>query len=99
MSQPKDTIAIQDQPAKFECLVDAQPKAKLSWLINGRELNAKDGVKFETDAKTSANFLVIPKVTAVNFGTYTIKASNSVGEAECSFNLDVLGNLTLTSHI
>lgn len=90
ITQPKDTIAIQDQPAKFECLVDALPKPKLVWLLNGKELTNKE-VKFETDAKTSANFMVIPKVTSTNFGTYTIKASNPVGDAECTFNLDVLG--------
>lgn len=93
ITQPKDTIAIQDQPAKFECLVDALPKPKLTWLLNGKELTNKE-VKFETDAKTSANFMVIPKVTSANFGNYTIKASNSVGEIECSFNLDVLGKLS-----
>ena len=94
VTQPKDTIAIQDQPAKFECLVDALPKPKLTWLLNGKELTNKE-VKFETDAKTSANFMVIPKVTSTNFGTYTIKASNSVGEIECNFNLDVLGKQKL----
>lgn len=91
MTQPSDTIAIQDQSAKFECLVDSLPKAKLSWYLNGKELTVKEGVKFETDAKTSANYLVIPKVTASSFGKYTIKASNNVGEIEHSFNLDVLG--------
>jgi hypothetical protein len=92
LTVPSDTIAIQDQLAKFECLVDATPKAKITWLLNGKELTNKDNVKFETDAKTSANFLVVPKVTASNFGTYTVKASNSVGEIEHNFKLDVLGN-------
>jgi hypothetical protein len=91
LTVPKDTIAIQDQTAKFECLVDSQPKAKISWLLNGKELTNKDNVKFETDAKTSTTYLVIPKVTSNNFGKYTIKASNTVGEVEHNFNLDVLG--------
>lgn len=67
------------------------PKAKLTWLLNGKELTNKDNIKFETDAKTSATFLVIPKVMASHIGTYTIKASNNVGEIEHSFTFDALG--------
>lgn len=91
LSQPQNTIAVQDQSARFECLIDALPKAKVTWLLNGKELTNKDNVKLETDAKTSANVLVIPKVLASHCGTFTIKASNSVGEVEHSFNLDTLG--------
>lgn len=91
MTKPENTIAIQDQPAKFECLIDALPKPKLTWLLNGKELTNKDNVKLETDAKTSANYLVIPKISSSHLGTFTVKASNSVGEVEHSFNLDVLG--------
>ena len=67
------------------------PKPKLTWLFNDRELTNKDNVKFETDAKTSANYLVIPKVAVANIGAYIVKASNSVGEIEHTFKLDVLG--------
>ncbi len=60
--------------------------------MNGKELTNKDNVKFETDAKTSVNFLTITKVLASHIGTYTVKAANNVGEAEHSFNFEVLGN-------
>ena len=59
--------------------------------MNDKELTAKDGFKFETNAQTSVNSLVLAKVTSTHFGKYTIKASNSVGEIEHSFNVDVLG--------
>lgn len=91
MNKPENTVAIQDQPAKFECLVDSMPKAKLTWILNGKELTPKDNIKFETDAKTSATFLVIPKVAASHVGTYTIKASNNVGEVEHTFTFDAFG--------
>ena len=91
LSQPQNTVAVQDQAAKFECLIDALPKAKVTWLLNGKELTNKDNVKLEVDAKTSANILTIPKVLATHMGSYTIKASNSVGEVEHTFNLDTLG--------
>jgi hypothetical protein len=72
------------------------PKAKLTWLLNGKELTNKDNIKFETDAKTSVTFLIIPKVMASHIGTYTIKASNNVGEIEHSFTFDALGDLCLS---
>lgn len=83
---------MQDQQARFECLVDALPKAKISWYLNDKELTAKDGFKFEINAQTSVNSLILPKVTSNHFGKYTIKASNTVGEIEHSFSVDVLGN-------
>jgi hypothetical protein len=64
----------------------------LTWLLNGKELTNKDNVKFETDAKTSAVFLVIPKVMPSHIGTYTVKATNNVGEVEHSFTLGANGN-------
>ena len=55
----------------------------------------KDNIKFETDAKTSVTFLIIPKVMPSHIGTYTIKASNNVGEVEHSFTFDALGDYYL----
>jgi len=89
--KPKNTIAIQDQPIKIDCLVDAHPKAKLTWIVNGKELTGKDNVKFEIDPKTNSNLLVIPKVNAAaHLGKYTVKATNVVGSVEETFELDVL---------
>lgn len=91
ITKPSDTIAIQDQPARFECTIDAFPKAKISWYLNEKELTLKDNVKFENDAKTSASNLVIPKVLASHLGKFKVKASNTVGEIEHVFELNVLG--------
>ena len=89
---PSDSVAVQDTLARFECIIDAMPKPKLQWFLNDKELSVKDNVKFETDAKTSANVLVIPKISTVFVGSYTVKASNSVGDAEHKFQLNVNGN-------
>ncbi len=91
MTFPSDTVAKQDTLVRFECLVDAFPKAKLTWQINGRDLTNKDNVKYENDQKTGSSALVIPKVLSSHGGAFTIKASNSVGEIEHSFKLNVLG--------
>lgn len=91
LSRPENTVVVQDTQARFECLIDASPKPKVTWSLNGKELTNKDNVKIEVDQKTLANCLVIPKVLASHLGTLTIKASNNVGETEHSFNLDILG--------
>ncbi len=80
---------------RFECIVDAMPKPKLQWFLNDKELTVKDNVKFETDAKTSAYIMVIPKVSVAFIGSYMIKVSNSVGEAEHKFQLNVNGKQIL----
>lgn len=72
--------------------MDALPKAKVQWFLNDKELTAKDGVKIEMDAKTSGYNLVIAKVMASHLGKYRVKASNTVGQVEHSFELNVLGN-------
>ena len=90
LTKPENTVGIQDQAIRFECLIDALPKPKLAWLLNGKELTNKDNIKFETDAKSGSNALVIPKIMASHMGTYTIKASNSVGEVEHTFDLNTL---------
>jgi len=71
------------------------PKPKLTWYLNGKELTIKDNIKFETDAKTTANILVIPKVSSLHLGSDNIKVSNSVGEIRHTFNMDVLGKTGL----
>jgi hypothetical protein len=92
LTKPEDSVAVQGQSLKFSTTVDSLPKAKVQWFLNDRELTAKDSVKIEVDAKTSACNLVIPKILAVHLGKYRVKASNSVGEAEHTFELNVLGN-------
>jgi hypothetical protein len=79
-----------DSSVKFQCVIDALPKAKLSWYINAKELTTKDGVKFEADLKTSTYALVIPKVLNSHVGTYIVKASNAIGENQKTFCLELL---------
>ena len=79
-----------DGSARFECIIDALPKAKLSWFTNDKELTTKDNVKFETDLKSSTYSLVVPKVLNSHVGTYVVKALNTIGEKAESFNLELL---------
>lgn len=82
---------IQDTLVRFECIIDALPKPKVTWYLNDKELTVKDNVKFETDVKTSSNVMVIPKVTSNFIGFYSVKVSNIVGEIEHKFKLEANG--------
>ena len=88
---PKNTVVVLEQLIKFECLVEAYPKAKVSWIFNQKELSLKDNVKFETDQKTGTNYLIISKANISHSGRYRIIASNLVGSVEHNFNIEILG--------
>ena len=82
----------QISPLKFECSVEALPKAKIDWYQNEKELSGKDGFKIETDLRLGTCNLLISKVNVnAHLGRYTIKAVNTVGTAEHSFELAILG--------
>lgn len=91
INQPKSTVVLQEQSVRFECLVDALPKAKIQWYLNGRELSMKDNIKIEIDPKTSVNYLIIPRVLQAHLGKYAIRAFNAIGESQHFFDLNVLG--------
>ncbi len=78
---------------KFECIVDAVPKAKVTWCFNDQELTLKDKIRFEVDQKTNSNFLIIPKVSSSLNGAFIIRAYNIIGEIEHKFYMNVTGKI------
>ena len=60
-------------------------------FLNDKEVKTKESAKIDIDAKTGINYFVISKVSADHAGSYTIKASNNIGEVEHSFELIILG--------
>ena len=86
VNKPTDTVAVKDQPIRFECIVDGFPKPKVQWFLNDKEFTAKD-----TTVKIDACNLSIPKVQSNHLGVFKIKASNSVGSVEHTFELNVIG--------
>jgi len=81
-----------DESVRFECVVEANPKPTISWLINGKELTTKDGVQIEKDVNSNKYALAIPKANpAVHAGQITIKASNNIGTATHELTLSILG--------
>jgi hypothetical protein len=79
---------LRDKEAKFEVVIKGNPKPNVIWLLNGKELTSRDGVRVEKDVAKDKYSLVIPKVTAA--GSITVKATNEHGTIEKTVELDVL---------
>ena len=88
--EPNDQKVLKDKEAKFECVVKSNPKPNIIWLFNGKELTNRDGVRMEKDLPKDKYTLIYPKVTPLNIGTITAKASNEFGTIEKNCELDVL---------
>lgn len=90
VTDPTDQKVLKDKEAKFECVVKSNPKPNIIWLFNGKELTNRDGVRMEKDLPKDKYTLVFPKVTPLNIGTITAKATNEFGTVEKNCELDVL---------
>jgi hypothetical protein len=85
-----ETITInQTETAKIECQIDALPQAKITWLLAGKPVSAKDGYETAFDAKTGIATLNVKNVTTKHAGSITIKAENTVGTAEETVDINV----------
>lgn len=81
-----------EESAKFECIIEAVPKATVLWLINGKEVTNKDGVQIEKDPANNRYSLLIPKANPVSHhGVISVKATNPIGTAQHDVNLNILG--------
>ena len=86
--EPSDQKVLKDKEAKFECLIKANPKPNVIWLMNDKEITAKDGIRVEKDANKDKYSIVVAKVTTM--ASFTVKASNEFGSIEKTCQLDVL---------
>jgi hypothetical protein len=87
---PADLSVPKDKEARFECIVQSNPKPTVAWSLNGKELTTKDGVRIEKDLPNDKYTLVIPRVALTHIGTVSVKATNEMGSSERSCQLDVL---------
>lgn len=90
---------MKEKEAKFECIIKSNPKPNIIWLLNGKELTAKDGVRIEKDATKDKYTLIFPKVLAAHIGNITVKATNEYGTIEKSCILDALDTPKLTNKL
>uniref|UniRef100_A0A1I7S955 Muscle M-line assembly protein unc-89 n=1 Tax=Bursaphelenchus xylophilus TaxID=6326 RepID=A0A1I7S955_BURXY len=87
-TQPlKDVTELEGNTAVFEVTVDAEPKATLTWKVNGNTVTENDKFKFREFNGSSK--LEIHKIDLKDIGTVTCTATNSEGEATCQAKLNV----------
>ncbi len=86
--KPSDLSVVEKKPAKIECEVIGLPVPTIEWYKDGKLVEKSDNIQIEVKNKV-INVLTIKSVSPQNFGTYTIKARNEIGEAECSVILNV----------
>lgn len=86
-----DILTDEGEQIEFECSVLGDPRPTVKWLLNNREIlgaDADDRVQSVYTAEGTCK-LVIRNVRQADRGVYTVKASNSCGEAKCFSHLIV----------
>lgn len=69
--------------ASFECAVSGEPRAEISWYLNGDAIEPRDDrVKIFSDPQTGQRGLIISPVRPEDRGNYVARASNRAGEAK-----------------
>ena len=81
-----------DETLTLEVVVTGNPKPTISWILNGKEFTAKDGVQINKNIETNTYTLTIPNINpSIHYGKIVIKASNVVDTIQHEISLDVLG--------
>ncbi len=88
---PVDLNIYEKKPAKIECEVIGIPVPVVEWYKDGQPIEKSDKIQIDVRNKV-LNTLMIKSVEPENAGKYTIKAKNSIGEAEVSITLNVDGD-------
>ncbi|XP_078085265.1 SPEG neighbor protein-like [Mustelus asterias] len=80
LKELKDVVLIEGSAARLDCRVSAFPDPLIRWLKDGQEL--KDGPKYRyTFEDPDIVALVVRDGTPSDLGKYTVKISNTFGEA------------------
>ncbi len=91
VAKPTTQEVKQGETAVFETKIDGYPTPKVTWLLNGKPLTAKEGAQVELNAATGDAKLSIPKVDLQQHaGVVTCKLENPHGTQEETVRLDVL---------
>ncbi|XP_018309581.1 uncharacterized protein [Mycetomoellerius zeteki] len=86
----KDIAVISGQPARFECIVQAEPQPNILWSKDNRIVeNSKN---HEIQYRNGICRLIIMRALLEDAGTYACTATNSLGSTVTSANLEVPGN-------
>lgn len=83
------TSLVEGQSAHYECRIEPypDPTMKVEWFHNGKPLST--GHRYRTTCDFGFAALDVLTVYAEDSGTYTCQATNRLGSAKSSINLDV----------
>nr|XP_039266508.1 muscle M-line assembly protein unc-89-like [Styela clava] len=87
-SQPLTEVEVNEGGrARFECKIEGKPKPTVTWEKDGKEITASSRVRIMEMYGTHS--LVLSRTDHADTGTYSIRASNHVGNETCSAQLRV----------
>lgn len=89
IQEPKDLKVLLEKEARFECSIISNPSPSITWFLNEKELNVKDGVRIEKNQAKNLQTLTFPRVSVLDSGVITVKALNEVGTAERTCLLEI----------
>lgn len=83
-----DILTDEGETIEFECSVLGDPRPTVKWLLNNKEIGLSGRVHF-TYTPEGIVRLTIQQVSQLDKGVYTVKATNSCGDAKCFSHLIV----------
>lgn len=84
-----DILADEGNKIEFICVVSGEPKPLIKWYLNNKEMIENERVKFQQNDSDNSVKLIIENVSIDDKGVYTVKASNTLGDAKCFSHLIV----------
>ncbi|XP_072764140.1 uncharacterized protein [Anoplolepis gracilipes] len=86
----KDIAVVSGQPARFECIVQAEPQPNILWSKDCRIV--ENSASYDIQYRNGVCRLTVIKAFPEDAGTYACTATNSLGSATTSAHLEVPGN-------
>ncbi|CAF4651249.1 unnamed protein product, partial [Rotaria sp. Silwood2] len=89
----------QGETALFKAQIDGCPPPKISWLLNGKELIAKEGIQVQFNTATGEAKLSICNVNLQHAGLFICRLENPHGYQEETIQFTVLAAPTITTEL
>ncbi|XP_071560873.1 uncharacterized protein [Temnothorax nylanderi] len=86
----KDIAVVSGQPARFECIVQAEPQPNILWSKDHRIV--ENSKSHEVQYRNGVCRLTIMRALPEDAGTYACTATNNLGSTVTSANLEIPGN-------
>lgn len=83
----KPKISKANTLTELNCMVKGIPTPTVVWFKGEEEIIPDDSHTLTFEPETGESKLVIDKATEVDQSTYTVKATNKFGRAQCRANL------------